>query len=105
MFNTTLTKYCPPVFFAEVLTSVTLPDTILLIDFTSTFTFVPDFICEMSLSGTIAITLKYLGDSTAIKGTPGFAISPTSINLLVTTPLNGDLIFTYANCASISFFI
>ena len=62
------TKYCPPVCAADVLTSVTFPEIVRLIDFTLTLTFASFFISEISVSGTIVTTSKLPGASIEIKG-------------------------------------
>ena len=90
--NAILTKYWPPVFLADELTSMTLPFSVWLMDFTKTLTSVSFLICDISVSGTLAMTSKFPGVSILIKGTPGFAISPASILLLVTVPLKGAVI-------------
>ena len=87
-----LTKYCPPVFFAETLTSATFPLMVVLFDFTKTVTGIPFEMLLISLSATIAVTCKREAPSTLTKGIPGLAISPSFTNVLVTSPENGAVI-------------
>ena len=72
-----------------MLTSVIVPGSSTPREVTETWTSVPDLILDISRSGTEAVTSKLHCPSTEISGTPGLAISPSSINLFVITPLNG----------------
>ena len=103
VFKVTFTKYCPPVFLAEPLTSETFPDTSLFKDFTIIFTGIPFVILVISPSETIAVTCILDAPSMLTNGIPGFAISPSLIKVLVTSPENGAVIFEYENCAITSF--
>jgi len=89
----TFTKYCPPVFFADKLTSETFPITSLFNDFTLIFTGIPFFTFEISLSETIAVTCNLEAPSILTNGIPGFAISPSFTKVFVTVPENGAVIF------------
>ena len=79
-------------FVAEPLTSLTFPFNCWLDDFTKTVTGIPFLMKVISPSETIAITCIKPFPSTLNKGIPGFAISPSFTNVLVTSPENGAVI-------------